>query len=404
MGNNLECGGGRSWKASATYALTPAFLNENRRYNFSEEVAITQPEITPIRPDIEQPEAIPAPATTTREEYAAWTLVGAALCFVLFDKLVSGVVAGFTLYILLKYFARRIEGKRTPGRLARVLSLLIVTMIAGGFMTAAFAFLIAFLRGRAGNLPALMTAMADVLSSTKIWLAKLGGLGDLIPAEVVGDAEDAKGFIIDWLKENAQVVKSAGGFFGRAVIHVIMGSLLALLVFFRRRIPAEQAEPRGALANELIIKVGRFADSFRQIVSAQLKISAVNTTLTALYVLVALPLAGRPLPFALTIVVVTFICGLIPILGNLISNTVIVIISMGVSMPTAVASLTFLVVIHKLEYLINSKIVGGKTDSQAWEILLAIIIGESAFGVAGVIMAPIIYSFVKRELRIKGLV
>lgn len=370
----------------------------------TEGVAITQPEIAPIREALPGPAVVAVRPEVSREEYAAWILIGAALCFVLFDKLVSAVVAGFTLHMLLKYFARRIEKKQTPGRVARVLSLLIVTVIAAGFMAGTLAFLIAFLRGRAGNLPALMTAMADVLASTKIWLAKLGGLGDLIPTEVVGDAEDAKGFVIDWLKENAEVVKSAGGFLGRAIIHVIMGSLLALLVFFRRRIPAEHAEPRGALANQLLIKVARFADSFRQIVSAQVKISAVNTTLTALYVLVCLPLAGRPLPFALTIVVVTFICGLIPILGNLISNTVIVIISMGVSIPTALASLTFLVVIHKLEYLINSKIVGGKTDSQAWEILLAIIVGESAFGVAGVIMAPIIYAFVKRELRERGLV
>ncbi|MND06608.1 hypothetical protein D3C83_280830 [compost metagenome] len=60
--------------------------------------------------------------------------------------------------------------------------------------------------------------------------------------------------------------------------------------------------------------------------------------------------------------------------------------------------------IHKLEYLINSRIVGGETDSQAWEILMAIIVGEAAFGIGGVIMAPIMYAFVKRELRDRGLV
>ncbi len=86
------------------------------------------------------------------------------------------------------------------------------------------------------------------------------------------------------------------------------------------------------------------------------------------------------------------------------SNTVIVILSMGVSFPTAVASLVFLVLIHKLEYLVNSRIVGGQTDSQAWEILMSILIGETAFGVAGVVMGPIIYTFVKRELRERGLV
>src|SRR5206468_11609048 len=101
---------------------------------------------------------------------------------------------------------------------------------------------------------------------------------------------------------------------------------------------------------------------------------------------------------------ITFICGLMPVLGNLISNTVIVVLSLGISFGTAVASLVFLILIHKLEYLINSRIVGGQTDSQAWEILLAILLGETAFGVGGVVMAPIVYAFLKRELRERQLI
>ena len=117
-----------------------------------------------------------------------------------------------------------------------------------------------------------------------------------------------------------------------------------------------------------------------------------------------LPLFGIHLPFGTTLVVVTFICGLIPVVGNLISNSVITILSLGISFGTAIASLIFLVLIHKLEYLINSRIVGGETDSQAWEILMAIIIGETAFGAGGVVLGPIIYAFVKRELRERALV
>jgi predicted PurR-regulated permease PerM len=179
--------------------------------------------------------------------------------------------------------------------------------------------------------------------------------------------------------------------------------LLAVLVFFRR-VTRHDAENRGPLARHLVDKVDRFAHAFARVATAQIKISAVNTTLTGIYLLVVLPLFGIHVPFATTLVVITFLCGLIPVLGNLISNTVITILSMGVSIGTAVASLSFLVVIHKLEYLINSRIVGGETDSQAWEILLAIIVGEAAFGVGGVVLAPILYAFLKRDLRDRGLV
>jgi len=35
---------------------------------------------------------------------------------------------------------------------------------------------------------------------------------------------------------------------------------------------------------------------------------------------------------------------------------------------------------------------------------MAIIIGEAAFGVGGVVLAPIVYAFVKRELTDRGLI
>src|SRR5258708_36391758 len=100
---------------------------------------------------------------------------------------------------------------------------------------------------------------------------------------------------------------------------------------------------------------------------------------------------------------VIFISRLLPVVGNLISNTVIVILSLGISGGTAVASLVFLVLVHKLEYLINSRIVGGETDSQAWEILMAILIGETAFGVAGVVLGRATYPVVARGVREAGM-
>jgi len=234
------------------------------------------------------------------------------------------------------------------------------------------------------------------------WLSQPMATRQFIP-EVMTDAENFKLTIVTWLKTHAQTIRAGGLWLTIGVFYMIMGGLLALLVFFRHVTKHDDVN-RGPLARHLVEKVDRFAHAFSRIAMAQVKISAVNTTLTGLYLLVVLPLFGIHVPFATTLVIVTFLCGLIPVLGNLISNTVITILSMGVSIGTAVASLTFLVVIHKLEYLINSRIVGGETDSQAWEILLAIIVGEAAFGIGGIVMAPIIYAYIKRELRDRALV
>jgi predicted PurR-regulated permease PerM len=90
--------------------------------------------------------------------------------------------------------------------------------------------------------------------------------------------------------------------------------------------------------------------------------------------------------------------------GNIVSNAVLVILSLGVSGSVAIASAIFVIATSKLQYVLTSRMVGGEIDSQAWEILFAIIIGEAAFGISGVVMAPIVYAFIKRELRERALV
>jgi predicted PurR-regulated permease PerM len=115
-----------------------------------------------------------------------------------------------------------------------------------------------------------------------------------------------------------------------------------------------------------------------------------------------LPLAGRPLPFAKTMIAVTFVVGLLPIIGNLISNTIIVLVALGVSVFDAAMALAFLVGIHKLEYVLNAQIIGTEIRAHAWEILLAMLVLEAAFGLRGLIAAPIFYAYLKEDLKTRG--
>jgi predicted PurR-regulated permease PerM len=138
--------------------------------------------------------------------------------------------------------------------------------------------------------------------------------------------------------------------------------------------------------------------AFHDIVFAQAKISAVNTTLTSVFLLILLPLFGVSMPLAKTLVAITFIVGLLPVVGNLISNTLIFCVALSISMWVAVASLAYLIIIHKLEYFLNAGIVGTQIRARAWELLIAMLVMESIFGIGGLIAAPIYYAYVKREL------
>lgn len=355
--------------------------------------------VTPIAPVIApEPAAAPPRRGIVPEEIAAWVLVGALAIFVIVQHLVSAFIVGLTLYLILDRVSTRI-GRRLSGSAARPLALLLVAALTGAIVTGGVLLAATLLRRNALLFPDMLIQMAEILGSVRLWL---GGLGRQFIPEVMTDADDLRVFVAGWLKTHAQTFRAGGLWIGVGLLHVIMGVLLAVLVFFRH-VTHHDEHKRGPLARYLVEKVDRFANAFSSVATAQIKISTFNTILTGLYLLVVLPLFDIHIPFATTLVLITFICGLIPVLGNLISNTFITILSMGVSVGVAVASLSFLVIVHKLEYLINSRIVGGETDSQAWEILLAIIIGEAAFGVSGIVMAPIIYAFIKRELRDRAL-
>ncbi|PYQ60861.1 MAG: hypothetical protein DMF58_06865 [Acidobacteria bacterium] len=331
-------------------------------------------------------------------EIAAWTLVGTLLIYVMFVRIVAAVIGGLALYLILDRLALSLS-KRIPGMAARTTAVILVTLVGGGVVIGAAAFSISFLQHHVDTLPAMMRQMADILRSTRLWL---GGYGHQLIPDVMTDAETIKTGMVDWLKRHADALKIAGGTFSIGLLHVVMGMLLAIVVFFRH-VTHHDDEARGPLAMYLTEKVDRFAHVFSRIASAQIKVSLFNTFITALYLLTLL-LLGRTIPFMTTLIVITFIFGLIPIVGNIVSNAVLVILSLGVSGGTAIVSLVFVVALSKLQYVLTSRLVGGEVDSQAWEILFAIIVGEAAFGISGVIMAPIVYAFVKGELRERNLV
>jgi predicted PurR-regulated permease PerM len=69
-----------------------------------------------------------------------------------------------------------------------------------------------------------------------------------------------------------------------------------------------------------------------------------------------------------------------------------------VSLKLAIGALVFLVAIHKLEYLLNSKIIGDRIRNPVWLTLIALIIGERLMGIPGLILAPIVLNYLRVEM------
>ena len=353
------------------------------------------PDAQAIPPSSSAPRATgPVPSA----EWAAWALGAAGLLFVFLFHLVPGLVAGLLTHLLLRRLAGHLTGWRVSHSRARLLAAVAVGTLVVLLVSLLVILVGALVHGRWGGLPALFARMAQVVDEASVWLESRG-IPALLPDEG-RDAAQMKEVVAGWLRGHGEALRRTGGEVSRGILHIAVGIAVGVLVFFRH--PGER--PPGPLARALTERLRRFAEAFDTVVVAQVGISAINTALTALYLLVALPFLGVRLPLAGTLVAVTFLAGLLPVVGNLLSNGVIVLISFGVAGWVAVVSLVFLVVIHKLEYLVNARIVGRRIDAAAWEILLALFAFEAAFGLPGVVLAPIVYAHVKGELRERGLV
>ena len=161
---------------------------------------------------------------------------------------------------------------------------------------------------------------------------------------------------------------------------------------------------RGPLVRALMQRIRLLGDAFRQIVAAQFWIALFNTVLTAIFLLLILPLWQMELPYTRALITLTFVAGLIPIVGNLLCNVVLTIVGLSVSPATALACLGFLVLIHKAEYVINAKVVGQRTHIGVWELLAVMFTAEAVFGRAGLVAAPLLYAYLKKELHAAQLV
>jgi predicted PurR-regulated permease PerM len=180
-----------------------------------------------------------------------------------------------------------------------------------------------------------------------------------------------------------------------------MGMIIGALLSLQK---ATRHADRRPLSERISRHAERLASAFRRVVFAQFWISSINTFFTWLYLGVALPAFGVDLPLVKSLVTITFVVGLLPIVGNLISNTAIIIVSLSQGLPVAIASLVYLIVIHKLEYFLNARIIGLHINARAWELLVAMLVMEAAFGIPGLVAAPIFYAYFKEELHDKGLV
>lgn len=337
---------------------------------------------------------VQAPIKMTTPVLASYVLAGLALWFVLKASLLVALFSGLLVYSLVHLLAPTIEKKFSSTQSRAIVVVLLSALIILGISVGVW-LLVAFLRSDAGSLQTLLQKLAGIIEASRSQL----------PAWVstnLPDGVDAlREWMIDWLHKHAGEAKLVGQEAGHVIVQLLLGMIIGSMVALQDATSDDSYRP---FASAMLDRVVNLALMFRKIVFAQVRISLINTAFTAIYLLVVLPLAGVHLPLTKSMIAITFLAGLIPVVGNIMSNTLIVIVGLSHSLQIAVASLVFMVVIHKLEYFLNARIIGSQINARSWEMLTAIVLMEALFGLPGVVAAPVFYAYLKKELSDRCLV
>lgn len=332
--------------------------------------------------------SLPVPISPARLKLVSHVLMGLGLLLVLYLHLLPALLAGLLVYALVNALAPAVQ-KRLPGAHAHWLVVALLAAIVVGLLTLMIVVAIAYLGSEHGNPSVLFERLTPLIERARAQLPAF------VDAYLPENVDEIRAAIMDWLRDHAAQLQVAGQAAVRVTVQLLIGMILGAMLSLHT---ARLRPPGGPLSDALNERCSRLVGSFHDIVFAQIKISALNTLFTGLFLLVALPLFGVQLPLAKTLVVATFVCGLLPVVGNLISNTLIFVVGMSVSPWVAVTALGYLIVIHKLEYFLNARIIGTQIRSRAWELLIAMLAMEAAFGLGGIVAAPIYYAYLKREL------
>ena len=320
-------------------------------------------------------------------EIGSYVLMLVGMWGVIELKLLGALLAGLLVFQLVHTIAPRIERHMSSKR-ARWLAVVILSTVIVGALTGLTLGIIGHFENDVPSVQNLLDQAMQLIHEAR------GRIPQFIANSLPVDTEQMKAKATELMQTHANMLQQSGKTAARAFTHILIGMIIGAII----AVGAQKHMHRLPLSTAFVTRVARFADAFRRIVFAQVKISAINAVFTGIFLLVILPLFHDTLPLSKTLVLVTFIAGLLPVIGNLISNTIIVAVALSVSFPAAIMSLIFLIVIHKLEYFLNARIVGGQIEARAWELLIAMLVMEAAFGLPGVVAAPIFYAYIKREL------
>lgn len=344
-------------------------------------------------------------STTTQQEnikfFISLLIISSIMLGILHYNFIVLLFSTMLTYMIIdgsnNLLAKLFKNNKDEHRFSTISTLIIVTIVASLISFGSYSlYNYILLSNISSDFSLILNKIISIIENNK--LQQFG-----LPTKIT----EIKNYIVTFLKSHTSDLTNISKHGLSALIYILIGIIVGAMLIFHVKVHhnnsnklIEQNDVNSSLyiKQDIIARIKNFKKAFSNVFVAQFKISLIDTILTGIYLYAVLPIFDVNLPFKFTILIIAFIVGLIPVVGNLISNTIIVLMSLSISIKVAISSLIFLVVIHKLEYFLNAKIIGSQINSTAWELLLIMIVFEKIFGIGGIIVAPIYYAYFKQEL------
>ena len=262
--------------------------------------------------------------------------------------------------------------RRLPRWLAVVVTLLGVLALAAAFLALA----IPRITAEATTLVHQLPQHAKDLQNHNSELGKLNAkyhIESKLPALI---SSHGAGLVSGVFSVGAVVLSAVSSLLLVAVLSLyFLGGLPRIKLFAYRLVPASRRPRTILLTDEIFRRVGGY-------VLGNALTSIIIGTGTALWMLAW----GIPYPFLLGMFVA--LIDLIPVIGSYIGGAAVVLTALAVSLPVAIATLTFMIV-YKLaeDYLIVPRVMGRTVQVPATVTLVAVLIGGALLGIIGALVA-----------------
>ncbi len=203
----------------------------------------------------------------------------------------------------------------------------------------------------------------------------------------------------DVFKSAAKQAASGINTVARLGFHLFLSLIFGFLILFD--LPKMKAGVQGLSRSRLAgayHEVGPHLASFFHILGkvfeAQVLIATVNTLLTFAGLLFL------DIPYAVVLSLVVFFGGLIPVLGVIISSTPIVLVGLKIGgLMLALKVVAMITLVHILEaYVLNPQIMGEHLSVHPLLVLVILLIGETYFGIWGLLLGVPVAIYVFRDL------